>query len=363
MDSVACQATYLMGLSRAYALQEQSVATKTLQQRHKNARELANWLHSTNIGRTLHNCLPEDIMVYFTTHWLPNHAGTTTKTGHRLSAPGSLAGVKSSLSTELEQLGRTGDWNPVTMQGNPMLSNQVKRMTKGYKADAAAKGYEQRAAEPIYSGKIHALLEFLLGKQQTMTGKERLLLIRDGLLISMLWQSCFRGFNVGELRLENIRTPTNSPAIPFIVPKLVLQPNSKLHIHPDVTKNRKGGFCTVTISGDIMCFTTWLQLAVVAYEEAHQPITNYLVRPLAKGTHTFVEKGMTSSAIWGRFTAHLKTMDMYNGESVHSTRRGKMIESTMVHQATIEEIQAAAMIRTKQVAEKYIDVSRPTRRN
>ena len=49
---------------------------------------------------------------------------------------------------------------------------------------------------------------------------------------------------------------------------------------------------------------------------------------------------MTSSAIWGRFTAHLKAMDMYNGESVLSTRRGKMIASSIVHHATIEEVQA-----------------------
>ena len=99
MDPDTCQATYLLGLNKTHALHEQSVATKILQQWHKNARELAGWLHSTNIGRKLHNCLSEDIMVtvYFTTHWLPTHAGTTSKTGHRLSAPGSLSGVKSTL--------------------------------------------------------------------------------------------------------------------------------------------------------------------------------------------------------------------------------------------------------------------------
>lgn len=91
-------------------------------------------------------------------------------------------------------------------------------MTKGYKSGAASKEDEQQAAKPSYSGKIMAMLEFLLLKQQTLPSKDKLLLIWDGLLISMLWQSCFRGFNVGELRLENIRTPTNSPAIPFIVP-------------------------------------------------------------------------------------------------------------------------------------------------
>ena len=300
-------------------------------------------------------------MVYFTTHWLSSHAGTTTKSGHKLPAPASLTGVKSSLSTEFKQLGRTGPWNPATLQGNPTLSNQLQRMTKGYKADAASKGYEQRAAEPIYSDKIRAMLAFLMAKQQGLALKDKLLLLRDGLIISMLWQSCFRGFNVGELRLENVRMPTNSPAIPFLVPQNLLQPNAQLHIHPDHTKNRKGGYCTVTISCDIMCFTTWLQLLVNASEEAKQPITNHLVRPLQRGTHTFAEKGMTSSAIWARFTSHLKAMCMYNGESVHSTRRGKMIESTMAHHARIDEVQAAAMIRTRYVAERYIDVSRPTR--
>ena len=362
MAPATCQATYLSGLSQAHALQEQSVAPKPLQQRHRNARELADWLQSTNTGRTLQNCTPEDLMVYLTTQWLPNHAGTTTKTGHKLPAPGSLLGVKSSLSTEFEQLGRTGPWNQATMQGNPTLSNQLQRMTKGYRADAASKGYEQRASEPIYSSKIKAMLQFLMSKQQGLASKDQLLLLRDGLIISMLWQTCFRGFNVGDIRLDNIRTPTNSPAIPFLVPQVLLQPNSQLHIHPDVTKNRKGGHSTVTISSDIMCFTTWLQLLVTSSEEARQPITNYIVRPLHKGTHTFAEKGMTSSAIWARFTSHLKAMDMYNGESVHSTRRGKMIESTFAHQASLEEVQAAAMIRTKQVAEKYIDISRPTRR-
>ena len=55
-----------------------------------------------------------------------------------------------------------------------------------------------------------------------------------------------------------------------------------------------------------MCLLTWLQLAITAYDKAQQPTTNYIVRPLQKGTQTFAEKGMIFSAIWGRLTAHLK---------------------------------------------------------
>ena len=166
------------------------------------------------------------------------------------------------------------------------------------------------------------MLQFLMSKQQGLASKDQLLLLRDGLTISMLWQTCFRGFIVGDIRLDSIRTPTNSPAIPFLVPQVVLQPNSQLHnqLGPDVTENRQGGHCTVTISSDIMCFTTWLQLLVIASQEAKQPITNRIVRPLLKGTHTFAEKGRTSSAIRTRFPSHLKAFDMYTGESVHSTR-------------------------------------------
>lgn len=48
--------------------------------------------------------------------------------------------------------------------------------------------------------------------------RDKLLLTRDGLLISMLQHSFFRGFNVEELSLEYIRIPTTSCAMIFVVP-------------------------------------------------------------------------------------------------------------------------------------------------
>lgn len=52
MDAATRQATYLQGLSKAHALQEQPAAARTLHQQQRNARALADWLPSTNIGRT-----------------------------------------------------------------------------------------------------------------------------------------------------------------------------------------------------------------------------------------------------------------------------------------------------------------------
>ena len=81
-----------------------------------------------------------------------------------------------------------------------MLSNKLRRMTKGYSTEAGEQGYQQQAAVPIYSSKIQALLQLLMQQQQDSSGTDRLLLLRDGLMISLLWQSCFRGFNVGALK-------------------------------------------------------------------------------------------------------------------------------------------------------------------
>lgn len=62
------------------------------------------------------------------------------------------------------------------------------------------------------------LLQQLYLQQQTLTGTDQLLLLRDGFIFSLLWQSCFRGFNAGSIRLQNIVLPTGGSAIPFLLP-------------------------------------------------------------------------------------------------------------------------------------------------
>ena len=94
---------------------------------------------------------------------------------------------------------------------------------------------------------------------------------------------------------------------------------------------------TTTTKTGLNTFTAYLQLAINAYEAAQQPITNRIVRPLQQGTQIFAERGTPSSAIWGRFTARLKAMDMHDGESVHITTPGKIIESSIVDQAKLRK--------------------------
>ena len=66
------------GLTAAAELQRQAVKPETLKTRQTAIRELADWLLSKQdaCNRSLQTAIPEDILVYFTQHWLPNHAGS-----------------------------------------------------------------------------------------------------------------------------------------------------------------------------------------------------------------------------------------------------------------------------------------------
>ena len=319
LSKTQCLDLYGKGLACAADLQQQAVKAATVKARQAAVIELAEWLHTTGI-RTMQSATPEDMLVYLTQHWLPHHAGSATSAGELTAAPSSLSGIKSHLAMEFELPGRTGVWNSATQTGNPMHSIQIKTMLTGYANHAAELGYQKKGA--VSAAEMEMLLCSLHDKHHSMTGStESLLLLRDGLLLSLLWQTCFRGFNAGGLRLDIILLPTGGSALPYLAPVRQLGKGAKLHLLPDSTKNKKGGHCSVTLTCDVLCFTTWLQLALHHYAAAGQPTTDYLTRPLQVGTKVFSEKLMTSSNVWARLTKDLKESGMYTGQSVHSTRR------------------------------------------
>ena len=76
-----------------------------------------------------------------------------------------------------------------------MHSIQIKSMLTGYANHAAELGYHRNGAVSLSAAEMEMLLCSLHDQHHSMTGiTESLLLLGDGLLLSLLWQTCFRGF-------------------------------------------------------------------------------------------------------------------------------------------------------------------------
>lgn len=102
-----------------------------------------------------------------------------------------MSGVTFALATELEQLGRTREWNQATIGCEVhwvalAVTRQPNAQQPTEKDDQRLQGrhcqttlyLEQRAAEPVFSAKIKALLEYLMARQQELVGSDRLSLIK-----------------------------------------------------------------------------------------------------------------------------------------------------------------------------------------
>ena len=94
-----CENLYNTSLATAADIQQKSVKSSTLKARRAAVKEVAEWMHSMHdvTGKTMLTAIPEDILVYFTQHWLPNHARSSIAGRELIPAPSSLTGIKSHL--------------------------------------------------------------------------------------------------------------------------------------------------------------------------------------------------------------------------------------------------------------------------
>ena len=122
-----------------------------------------------------------------------------------------------------------------------MHSTQIRNMLKGYANHATELGSEEKEAVSFTKDEMHILLSSMqqMLSHTTDTAQQRLI-VRDGLLFSILWQTCYRGFNAGGFRLENNILQTGGSALPYLMPNKLLC-GAVLHLLLDTTKNKKAG--------------------------------------------------------------------------------------------------------------------------
>ena len=182
-----------------------------------------------------------------------------------------------------------------------------------------------------------------------------MLLARDAFLFSVLWPSKSRGVTAGAWRVENVKLMSGAPGILQVYPTLLLPVGSKIALQPDSIKNRDRKPLEVAIRHDLLCSMTSLNILLRKSAEYGQLITNLLTRPQSRDKRGFIERGMTSSEIANRTKEHLQAAQLYCGHTVHGSRMGSMQHDRYILNKSVEEVEAAAGIKTASTLHRYLD--------
>lgn len=128
---------------------------------------------------------------------------------------------------------------------------------------------------------------------------------------------------------------------------------------PDHTKTgARDGPMQVQVTCDSLCVASRLNSLLAAHELMSLPITNWITRVQNKSKAGFEEKGMSSAEIANRVKKHMKGADVYDSHTVHGSRRGSMQHDVHIMGKSVEEVGAAAQIRTPQIVQRYLDPHR-----
>lgn len=153
----AAAATYTRGLALGGARAEARRTTSAGRAELACVGEFCAWLSALPLawGRNAATAVPEDVVVFFETHWVAAHGRTYVGDATRPVA--SASGVKGAL-LHLEHyftaIGRVGNWDPASLTGNPCRSAYVTNWRLGYRTEQWQAGVRPVAATPASDHQI-----------------------------------------------------------------------------------------------------------------------------------------------------------------------------------------------------------------
>ncbi len=327
------------------------------------------WLASGVSPRTVENCIPVDIVVYMNMQYLPNHQGSVTASGERCCAPSSVEQVLSHLKAGFgNEVGRSDRWSTVAEQSglargcNPAWSYEVDVFKKSYRNYAVnVLRYREVSATPVDEAQLGVVLLSLA--QAAWVGcspLEAALAARDGAMLCIMWATMMRGHEVGGLQLSGLLLPDGSSAVPSLFPEVKLQAGQEWLIKPMCSKTEKANvvqprrvqFGVAAMS--IMDPVFWVYSVLRTAENAGQPISSYLFRPLARDRQAFQNAALESSALNHAFKKRFAGAGVLDGQTPHGIRRGAMQGGVAAGRST-QDVMAQAHMVSPSVFKRYTD--------
>ena len=276
------------------------------------------------------NCTPEDVLVYCT------QIPTQAQPNGRMPAPGTINAILTALSSKFQDLGRSGEWTHEHTNGNPINSHAVRRWKKGYHNERVKAGYSSIGAKEFTVQKISSVMSAMAEQYQNSTSSSstKLLTARDGFAFSLLWHTGMRGINGCDLRSQDLwwQGPVHTdssqrvPLLPLIYPAMQLAAGDIVAVIPQFLKNKSSinkEAIILTATMDVtMCPFQWLHRLCLCADQQQQPITTFVVPKTEGHGHKLCNAPLSRSGLHRRLDSILQQLDMHDGESMHSFRRG-----------------------------------------
>ncbi|KXZ41000.1 hypothetical protein GPECTOR_1018g287 [Gonium pectorale] len=373
LTALESAALYEQHLGDASQFLRGALAPSTVQRQDGAAADLGAWLRQSGCGRSLADCTPEDVLVYFSAWWLPRHGNRSSGAGDA-PGPSAVRSHLSALSGFFSRAGRGARYDYGAGQGNPCDSVTVGDYRSAYQRAQVKAGYQEVSAVPMTPAKYRALVAHLWARVGAEPGPlPRLVLLRDLACILLLWQTTVRGHDIGKLGLGDFVDP-DRPDQPFRGFPLPL-PGEVADRAPTLCFRLRGSktyqlsrappvWLFPNPSEPAFCAVGTLALYLrLSSQSAALPgvaVSDAFFRPLTADRRGFAAGPLRSAALSARVRLHLQESQLYDGETVHSFRRGAL-QAASADGAGTPALLGFGQLRSVATLERYLDRGRHER--
>lgn len=362
LSPAAAAHLYHCGLDAAANTAMAGINSQNRQRRGQLQQELSQHLHSLPYGTTMANCSPEDLLVFMQAVYIPRHAGTILPDGECIAAPSSIKNTLSHLRMAFKEVGRGNIWDSSATAGNPAASHQLHQWCTGHEKISLTAGFRSTSAVAMRLDTIKQLLGYLLQRLTVagLSSYEHALAARDGLAFCLMWQTGMRSVNAREIKLSDFLLPGQARGSlqAHLHQHGVHSHPGIIQVHPERTKTHLQNPFLISIplaAEPVLDTYYWLTAVMATACLIEQPITEQLIRstgtsgnPRQRSSPCFSEQALSRPGLHSRLVSQLKAIDAYNGESLHSFRRGMAQYLTACGQPA-EQTMAQMLLQTKRV--------------
>ena len=316
----------------------------------------------TQLGFTLADMGPGDIIAWFEGTYIPAHQGSLLPDGTACTSVSGVFSALAHLSTAYTMTGRDEIYTSTNPHGNPCKHSMITIWRRAYRIKMFVLGLKVGSAVPLSQAKVMALLAYVDQRaSKAPTALACICCLQDYLCFLFCWLSCMRGKDSGKLELGDLFLGPDGTAqlaypLPPIIPAgtvVVVKPNGdKTH------RSCRGD--PIPVTAGLFGWDDYpnrLSHYLHLCARSGHGVSKHMFRPLKPSRTGFKEAPYARGSLWTKLCKYLNAMGQYSGEGMHSFRRGK-IQAAAAAGADDAAIARLSRIKTRSVRQVYLHPGR-----